>query len=369
MDHSGLGGPLEKYHLMLTRGEIRSDASQQQAISYLNEIWEKIEYHSHATSLTQIKGLYMWGSVGTGKTWMMDLFYHSVASKRKMRIHFHHFLKNIHQKLILLRGHANPLKLIADEITQQYCLICFDEFFVSNVADAMILANLFDELFTKKIILIATSNIDAKNLYQNGLNRDRFLVTIEHIYRHCDVLEIANQCDYRRLKAIEQNMSYYCFPLNAESEQWLMAQYLTLTDQAPIVAGEIVVQHRCIKVKAADQHVVWFDFATICRDARSPADYIEIASRYDYVLISAVEALTDQIYDVVRRFIYLIDELYAQKIGLYFSSDQALAQLYLGERLAFEFQRTYSRLHEMQTISYSHSAQSLLSKNKTNRQT
>jgi cell division protein ZapE len=337
---------------MIKRGDILSDPSQQQAITALNEIWNKIENKSNMFYFPHIKGLYMWGSVGTGKTWIMDLFYNSLTYKKKMRVHFHHFLKDVHKQLIAYRGNKDPLKLIANDIADKYRLICFDEFFVSNVADAMILSNLFSLLFSKKIILVATSNIDPSDLYKNGLNRDRFLATIEHIEKNCNVLKIGNQIDYRVVKAIETLDKYYSFPLNDESEQWLESIYLQLTSNHHITNSQITINHRLINVKAIYKNVIWFEFDELCRAARSPADYIEIASQYDYVLISGISDLTDRIYDTVRRFIYLIDELYDQKIKLYFVASQSIDKLYKGEKLEFEFKRTYSRLQEMQSISY-----------------
>ncbi|WP_322853222.1 cell division protein ZapE [Acinetobacter seifertii] len=351
LKHEGQS-PLEIYNSMIDNGVVLADPSQRQAIETLNEIWNKIENQSSHFFSPQIKGLYMWGSVGTGKTWIMDLFYNSLNFKKKMRVHFHHFLKDVHKQLIAYRGNKDPLKLIANDIASNYKLICFDEFFVSNVADAMILSNLFNLLFSKKVILVATSNIDPEDLYKDGLNRDRFLETIDHINKNCTVLKIGNQLDYRTIKESNANDHFYRFPLNEESEQWLHSVYQQLTHNQKELKTSIMINHRSVEVKSCYKNVIWFDFENLCREARSPADYIEIATQYDYVLISGIGDLTDRIYDTVRRFIYLIDELYDQKIKLYFAASQPLNQLYKDERLKFEFQRTYSRLQEMQSISY-----------------
>lgn len=337
---------------MIKNGEILIDSSQERAIKYLNEIWNKFENKSNVFFTPYIKGLYMWGSVGTGKTWIMDLFYNSLTYKNKMRVHFHHFLKNIHKQLIEFRGNEDPLKLIANDIASKYKLICFDEFFVSNVADAMILSHLFNYLFSKKIVLVATSNIDPSDLYKNGLNRDRFLETIEHINKNCEVITIGNYVDYRTIKGSEIHDTFYVYPLNESSEDWLHSIFTQLTNNQPIIPSQITVNNRSIDIKATYKNIIWFDFEPLCREARSPADYIEIASQYDHVLISGVGDLTDRIYDSVRRFIYLIDEFYDQKIQLFFSASQSIDQLYTGDRLEFEFRRTYSRLQEMQSISY-----------------
>ncbi|MFT4021229.1 MAG: cell division protein ZapE [Acinetobacter sp.] len=340
------------YHTMIQNGEVLPDPTQQHAIEYLNGIREKLNSKSHFFAASRIQGLYIWGSVGTGKTWMMDLFYKSVTSDQKMRVHFHHFLKNVHQQLVTLRGNQDPLKIIANDIARKYKLICFDEFFVSNVADAMILSSLFNFLFAKNIVLVATSNIDPSDLYKDGLNRDRFLETIQHIYNHCQVLEIGNQVDYRTIKKAQAERCYYHSPLNDAADIWINTIYAQLTNHHTPTEDKINVNGRPLLVKATFDNVVWFDFEAICREARSPADYIDIAQQYEYVLISGIDQLTDKIYDAVRRFIYLIDELYDQKICLYFTSSQPLDQLYQGQRLGFEFKRTYSRLQEMQSISY-----------------
>ena len=344
--------PINIYNLKVEKGEILADNSQHEAIQHLNSIWEKLEFDSKRFFSSPVKGLYMWGEVGSGKTWLMDTFYNSLSFQKKVRMHFHHFLKNIHKQLIEYRGTPDPLKHIANDLVKKYKLICFDEFFVTNVADAMILSNLFNFLFDNNIILVATSNIHPDDLYKNGLNRDKFLKTIQHINKHCAILKIGNDLDYRTIKENSTLNGFYKSQLNIDSEQWLSSIYKELShDQRPL-ADSIEINNRIIEVKATHNNIIWFEFDKLCREARSPADYIEIASNYDFVLISGIGDLTDSIYDTVRRFIYLIDELYDQKIILYFTASKNINELYLGKRLQFEFQRTLSRLTEMQSSQY-----------------
>lgn len=343
--------PKQYYQALIQQQAILADPSQQAAIEQLNEIWEKLERPKAFFIQRPIRGLYMWGSVGSGKTWLMDIFYQSLSYKKKVRIHFHHFLKNIHQQLVHYRGTRDPLQHIANDLIKKYKLICFDEFFVSNVTDAMILSNLFNLLFAKRVILVATSNIDPDNLYKHGLHRERFLPTIHHIHTHCHILKIGNALDYRVVKGHHVLDQFFFSPLDAAADAWLSSIYRHLT-QHNAHPTLIQINHRDLEALGVHERVAWFSFDRLCRDARSPADFIELCRRYDHVLISNITELTDAIYDAVRRFIYLIDELYEQKVVLYLTAEQPIEQLYTGEKLKFEFQRTFSRLQEMQSRDY-----------------
>lgn len=292
----------------------------------------------------------MWGGVGRGKTWLMDQFYDSIPFRRKMRMHFHHFMQYVHKELNSLTGQRNPLDTVADRIHANAVVICFDEFFVSNVTDAMILSDMFQKLFDRGITLVATSNIAPDGLYKNGIHRDRFLPAIELVKKKCTVLNVDAGIDYR-LRVLKQANLFH-FPLTHDSEIWMAKRFGALTQHHEYSDEPITVNERVVQTRGHTEDVLWCDFAELCMKPRSPADYIELANTYNTVLLGKVPALGDTIADATRRLIYLVDEFYDRRVKLLVTSQASIIELYSGEKLAFEIERTRSRLLEMQSDEY-----------------
>jgi cell division protein ZapE len=302
------------------------------------------------------QGLYFWGGVGRGKTYLMDMFYDSVPGEAKLRIHFHRFMRRVHHELTDLDGVKNPLERVADKIAAEASLICFDEFFVSDITDAMILAGMFEALFARGVCLVATSNIAPDELYKDGLQRARFLPAIALVKAHTEVLNVDGGVDYR-LRTLEQAQLYYT-PLDQGADISLMSSFERLapnkegTEVNIEVDVPIEIEGRYIQSRYLADDVVWFDFNALCDGPRSQNDYIELAKEFHTVLISDVPQMGRDNEDRARRFIHLVDEFYDRNIKLVLSAEVELFDLYASGRLAFEFQRTCSRLQEMQSHDY-----------------
>jgi cell division protein ZapE len=296
------------------------------------------------------RGVYLWGGVGRGKTWLMDLFYSSLTIAQKRRTHFYRFMQEVHADLKRLKGMQSPLEGVADKIARKAQVICFDELFVSDIADAMILAGLFGALIKRGVTLVFTSNVKPKDLYKGGLQRERFLPTIALIEQHCDVIAVEGGVDYR-LRQLKKATIY--LPTGAaDTQKKLEELFDDLSDEDIETDGTITINHRKIKVLRESENVIWFDFAALCEGPRSPTDYIAIASEYQSVIISNVPVLHDTADNAARRFISVIDEFYDRGVNVIISAAAAPNELYLGEKLKFEFQRTSSRLIEMQSEEY-----------------
>lgn len=297
-------------------------------------------------------GLYLWGGVGRGKTYLMDVFYDALPFENKMRTHFHRFMKLVHTKLNENKGQKNPLELVADDIAASACIICFDEFFVVDITDAMILSNLLQALFARKVALVATSNIVPEGLYKNGLQRERFLPAIDLLMKHTKVINVDGGTDYR-LRALKQAALYYS-PINAENTLAFEACFdrLAADPQGVKRDAELTVSGRNIYARAVCDDVVWFDFTAICDGPRSQHDYIELAREFHAVLIGHIPIMDARHDDIARRFIYLVDEFYDRNVKLIILADASIYTLYKGEKLQFEFERTQSRLIEMQSEEY-----------------
>jgi cell division protein ZapE len=297
-----------------------------------------------------LRGVYLWGGVGRGKTWLMDLFYSSLTIAQKRRTHFYRFMHEVHADLKRLKGMQSPLEGVADKIARKAQVICFDELFVSDIADAMILAGLFGALVKRGVALVFTSNVKPKDLYKGGLQRDRFLPTIALIEKNCDVVAVDGGVDYR-LRQLTAAAIY--LPSGAaDTQKKLEELFDDLSDEDVESGHDISVNHRKIKVVRESENVIWFEFAALCEGPRSPADYIAIASEYQSVVISNVPVLHDTADNAARRFISVIDEFYDRGVNAIISAAAAPAELYKGEKLKFEFQRTASRLAEMQSADY-----------------
>lgn len=360
--------PLESYQQDLQKPGFSADAQQAVVVDKLQAIYtDLLDKRLKATGSRWLqslrglwggqnrvvtKGLYLWGGVGRGKTYLMDTFFEALPFEDKLRAHFHRFMRRVHHELTDLSGHANPLHQVAERIRREASVICFDEFFVSDITDAMLLGNLFSALFDRGICLVATSNIPPYLLYDNGLQRERFLPAIALIQQHTEVVHLDSPTDYR-LRVL-QRAELYHQPLSSAAEQSLAQSFADLAPEHAAVRENIglEVEGREILARREAEDIVWFDFAAICDGPRSQHDYIELAKEYHTVLISQVPQFTHRNADQARRFINLVDEFYDRNVNLVLSAAAPLEALYQEGKLAFEFQRTTSRLLEMQSHDY-----------------
>ena len=294
--------------------------------------------------------MYLWGGVGRGKTWLMDLFYQSLPFPERRRRHFHRFMYDVHRELKERQNQESPLELVAESIAQSTRVLCFDEFFVADIADAMILTGLLSGLFKRGVTLVATSNIQPADLYRDGLQRQRFLPAIELIEQNTDVLSIMGQTDYR-LRRLTQAGTYLKSSAQ-DTPARLEALFAELADEGNESSGTIEVEGRSIPVIRESQSIVWFSFTALCSGPRSQDDYIDIARNYQSVIVSDVPVLDAQHENEARRFIALVDELYDHNVNLIVSAEAPPAELYRGDQLATQFERTVSRLTEMQSEEY-----------------
>jgi len=357
--------PLTKYQQKLETGEFHQDAAQAQVAALLDDLYLRLTAVPETSPMTRLlarvtqlgkaravpeRGLYLWGGVGRGKTMLMDLFYDCLPPERRLRMHFHRFMRRIHDGLKQWSGTADPLRKVAASIAEQADVLCFDEFFVSDIGDAMILAEVLDELFRRGVTLVATSNVEPKNLYENGLQRRRFLPAIELLYEHTQVEHVDEGMDFR-LRALQQAEIFH-YPLDDAAEVGLQESFAALAPDTPQAGVTLQIEGRPIATRLVADDVVWFDFAQLCEGPRSQNDYIELALVYHAVLLSDVPVLTVRTENAARRLISLVDEFYDHGVKLIISAAAPIDELYQGERLRFEFQRTESRLIEMQSQEY-----------------
>ena len=300
------------------------------------------------------QGLYLFGGVGRGKSMLMDLFFATAPVEKKRRVHFHAFMLEVHATLHEWRSEKSKqvdlIPALADKLAMETTLLCFDEFHVTNIADAMILGRLFEALFERGVVVVATSNWAPDDLYKDGLQRDRFLPFIDLLKQKLDVLELEGGRDYRlqRLK----DMRVYHYPLGARSARQMQDAFARLTGDAEPTARMLTVQQRRIEVPRQAGSVAWFDFDELCARPLGAADYMAIATHFPVVLIDQVPRLSEDRRDQARRFMVLIDELYEHKVMLVMAAEDAPERLYPQGDGAFEFQRTVSRLNEMQSVDY-----------------
>ncbi|MEE2001831.1 cell division protein ZapE [Alkalimonas sp. MEB108] len=353
--------PQEKYQQDLQRPDFQSDAAQAEAVRHLQRLYDDLlQQQRRPAGLWQrllgkkpappVIGLYFWGGVGRGKTYLVDTFFECLPLERKMRVHFHRFMHRVHEELKSLHNQANPLEIVADRFKKQADIICFDEFFVSDITDAMLLGTLMQALFSRGITLVATSNIEPDGLYRNGLQRARFLPAIELIKQHTVVVNVDSGIDYR-LRTLEQAEIYHA-PLDQQAELNLAQYFHALSDEPRQRDVAIEVANRKIQARHEADGVVWFGFNALCESARSQYDYMELSRCYHTVLVSGVKVMGQHNDDVARRFIALVDEFYERNVTLILSAETELEALYQGGLLSFEFKRCISRLQEMQSHEY-----------------
>ncbi len=301
-------------------------------------------------SARPVTGLYLWGSVGSGKTWLVDMLYESLPFDDKLRVHFHRYMQWVHAELQQLTEVEAPLKTVARKLAGNTSVICFDEFHVSDITDAMLLSGLLHELFSLGVTLVATSNEQPDKLYWNGLQRERFLPAIELLKQHTCVLNLDTGTDYR-LRYLDQ-ASVYHYPADADSAQKLAQSFARIASGSAHTDAMIEIAGRTLQCRRLASGVVWFDFPELCDGPRGVADYIEIARQFQTVFVQDIPHLDDMDNDRAKRFISMVDEFYDRNVKLLVSAQAPAPRLYGGKRLAREFARTASRLVEMQSHEY-----------------
>ncbi len=356
--------PRQRYLAAVERGELLPNPAQAELVNQTQALYEALTGDSdrprsildglrgivRERNRAPVKGLYIWGGVGRGKTLLVNYFYDALPFESKLRIHFHAFMQYVHGELKALARRENPLSTVADGLARDTRVICFDEFHVSDIADAMILGGLLEGLFQRGVTLVATSNIAPDDLYKDGLQRARFLPAIELIKQHTRVVELDSILDYR-LRALER-VEIYHYPLDPQAEAGLGDAFDKLGPENVVESPTIEIAGRGVHALRVADGIAWFNFAELCETPRSAADYIEIARRFHTVLISSAPQLGDDRRDSVLRFIHLIDALYERSVNLVISAEAPPARLYTGNKLKDKFARAASRLEEMQTRDY-----------------
>ena len=371
VDAREFGGPLEWYWHFSQRGDFQTDSQQLHVLEELQRLFEELEdYRAYRAGplnrlVTQLgagrkppRGMYIWGGVGRGKSLMMDAFFKVLPHRRKRRVHFHEFMREIHARMRSLSGQEDPLDIISTDIARELRLLAFDEFHVADIADAMILARLLELLVDKGVVLVMTSNYRPGDLYPNGLQRARFLPAIEILKRDLDVLELAGSTDHRR--RLLDGMSVYYTPIDAQADGHLALFFEAMTKASYAEDGAIEVGGRQIGFRRRAKGVIWFHSEELFERPRSQVDYLEIASSYHTVLISAVKRMRPGQSDVVRRFTWLVDVFYDQRVKLVLSAETPPEELVAeaeerdaaARMVRKEFTRTVSRLREMQSKDY-----------------
>ncbi|HET7921547.1 MAG TPA: cell division protein ZapE [Gammaproteobacteria bacterium] len=350
--------PRQRYEADLRKPGFVRDTAQAHAVAALDLLYQRLLSQPAlpwwrrllGSAPTSHKGLYLWGGVGRGKSRLMDDFFECLPFSEKRRLHFHRFMQQVHASLKRLGEQQDPLRIVAREFSSQARVLCFDEFFVSDIADAMLLGRLLGYLFEDRVTLVATSNVAPDDLYRDGLQRERFLPAIKALKQHTHVMNVDGGTDYR-LRHLEQTNLFYT-PAGAAADAHLTAFFARLTGDAPADTASLVVNQRPIPVRQCVDGVAWFDFDALCDGPRGTEDYIELARGFHTVLVSGIPRFNPEREDQARRFIALVDEFYDRRVKFAASAAAAPDALYAGRRLDFEFRRTASRLAEMQTRDY-----------------
>jgi cell division protein ZapE len=347
---------LALYRQHLEQRGFVEDPSQRRAVERLQRLYEEWTAYKarRNTALKRLivkpplpRGVYLWGAVGRGKSFLIDSFYLAVPLVRKRRVHFHHFMREIHRELNELKGSEDPIAAVAERTARRYRLICFDEFHVSDIADAMILGRFLDQVIERGVVFCMTSNYPPDGLYPNGLQRERFQPAIELIKQKLDVLHVDNGTDYRRLK-MERLKVYHTGPrAQAELEQIFQNLKDVEEERQPLD-----VEGRVIPYRKRAGGLVWFEFQALCGGPRSYADYVDLARRFHTVMLSGVPRMSSKQADAARRFTWLVDVFYDDRVNLVVGAEAEPEQLFVEGEHSAEFQRTVSRLHEMQSVQY-----------------
>jgi cell division protein ZapE len=352
-------GMIDAYEALLASRGYVADAAQMAAATALQDLYTSLLHFkvNRGSKLKRLiappkppKGVYFWGGVGRGKSFLMDCFYDSVPYRRKKRIHFHAFMQQIHHDLDQFKGETDPVQKVAEQIARGTRLLCFDEFHVSDIADAMILGRLVDGLLAHGVILVMTSNYPPEKLYPNGLHRDSFLPTIALLQKNLDVFEVEAGIDYR-LRALEQ-VEIYHHPADAAAEKKMLDYFRMVAGEEGKKGGHIEILGREVNTLRRGHGVIWFDFQTLCGGPRSQNDYLEIARGYHTVLLSHIPKMTQHQASEARRFTWLVDVFYDHKVKLIATADCVPEALYTEGTQASEFARTVSRMTEMHSREY-----------------
>jgi cell division protein ZapE len=352
--------PSQHYQAGVARGDWQHDPAQHDALRELDRIHDALLQAPARGGLIGrllgrddsdfIRGLYLWGGVGRGKTFLIDLFFDGLPIAQKRRTHFHRFMRAVHERLRAHAGERDPLALIAREWRASLRVLVLDEFFVSDIGDAMLLGRLLERLFAEGVVLVTSSNTPPPELYKDGLQRARFLPAIALIERHCSTVHLQGGTDYR-LRELTRSPVYRA-PLDAGSDAWLESRWHALGGDDAHRNGSIELEGRKIATRARCKGMAWFDFAALCEGPRGAGDYIEIAREFHTVLLGGIPVIDADHDDAARRFVTLIDELYDRHVNLVCTADAAPPALYGGERLLGAFERTASRLIEMRSAEY-----------------
>lgn len=352
-------GMLDAYEKTLADRGYTADAAQMAAASRLQQLYTELLGFKvkRGSTLTRLltrpappKGVYFWGGVGRGKSFLMDCFFDAVPYRRKKRIHFHAFMQRIHRELDAFKGEADPMLKVAEKIARETRLLCFDEFHVSDIADAMILGRLLTGLEAQGVVLVMTSNYPPDNLYPNGLHRESFLPAIALLKRQMDVIEVEAGIDYR-LRALEQ-VEIYHYPADQAAEAKMLDYFRMVAGEEGRKGGHIDVLGREIPTLRRGNGVIWFDFASLCGGPRSQNDYLEIAQSYHTVLLSRIPCMTQHQASEARRFTWLVDVFYDHRVKLIVTAECEAEKLYTQGTQSSEFFRTVSRLTEMHSKEY-----------------
>lgn len=344
---------LEKYEAAVCHNDIVDDSSQRAILAKLEKIANGLSSSNSWVDFllpNKLQGLYIMGSVGVGKTYLMDLFYNNLSIKKKARFHFHHFMQQIDKKLRELQGHADPVLFLVSQLAKNIKVLCLDEFLVNDVAYAMILAQLLKALFKHNIILVLTTNTLVDDLYLDGVGRERFLPAIDLIKQHCEVVILAGNHDYRKDR--EHNIKSYLFPLNQLTNKILSEQFADIAKGIVKENGQVDILNRPISFVKLSKMAIWFEFAIICDTPRCQLDYLEIAKDFNTIFIANIPILTKK--DTVRTllFMHFVDVAYDRGMRLVISAEVDVTSLYIDGPLLQSFARTVSRLEEMQSSDY-----------------
>lgn len=346
----------EYYQQQCHQGLLQPDPAQLAALEVLQTVSRHVQHHYKSSGWLRlrqpkpVKGVYLWGGVGIGKTLMMDCFYHCLTIPNKLRMHYHAFMRKVHQSLKSLQGHPNPLRLMARDFAKHYKVICLDEFIVTDIVDAMILAGLLQALTDAGICIVTTSNTEPDELYKNGLQRTSFLPAIALIHEHFNVVHLPSKQDYRMLQIKKSGL--YFTPDDAAAEQHLQDSFTALTHGHELSTEPVKINDREIVCRVRTQDVIWFNFKTLCSIPRSQQDYLALAEQYKIIYLSHVPILSAKDKNTSLLFIRLIDVLYDAKKPLIVSAAKPANLLFEGLASMPEAARTLSRLEEMQSERY-----------------
>ena len=347
-------GPGRRYQALVDSGKLRYDPAQQHVAEILQACHDALIDGSGRwfRRPSVVPGVYIHGDVGRGKTLLMDLFVQSLQGSGVAveRAHFHRFMDEVHARLRDLRRVASPLDRIAADQRKRFRVLCFDEFHVEDIADAMLLGELSTGWFERGMTLIATSNQAPDELYADGLQRQRFMPAIDNLKRHCRVVELRADEDFR-LRELERHPTWYV-PADAASERQLAEEFDALSPDQPVDREPLTLRGRQLEIRCRSGSLVWADFSSLCEGPRSAADYIDLTRRFSTLIVSGIPVMDDESNNAARRFMHLVDECYDRSVKLIASADVPIEKLYAGRKLADRFQRTVSRLVEMQSHEY-----------------